>query len=376
MKSKYTTPILFVIMIVLIVAIVLLCKMIYNDLFAETSSQSTYKLHEIITEEKEQNTNIEFVPGNLSDNIQSTSNSNTMNSDTNTDSGSKNSRYFYNQLNDTQQTLYNGLNENKENLKQGNYVIEFGNEFSDILEEDLGTETLGDDFQSAIEAFTHDNPDLFFLDVNKMYLNIEATTRFLKTTYRVYISAAEGQNYWSEEFTSLEQIKQAEQEIEKVKNQIISNLKGTDYQKILYIHDYLINNIEYDSTYAASGSYSIYGALVGKTCVCEGYAKAFKYLANSAGFECEIMQGEATNSSGVTESHAWNCININGTWYGVDSTWDDPIVTGGRGTVSDNIKYKYFLKGTDTFDKDHFLSYQFSEGGKSFSYPSMSQTDY
>ena len=122
MKSKFTTPILFVIMIVLIVAIVLLCKMIYNDLFAETSSQSTYKLHEIITEEKEQNTNIEFVPGNLSDNIQSTSNSNTMNSDTNTDSGSKNSRYFYNQLNDNQQTLYNGLNENKEKLKQGNYT--------------------------------------------------------------------------------------------------------------------------------------------------------------------------------------------------------------------------------------------------------------
>ena len=363
MKSKITTPILFCIMIALIVAIVLLCKAIYNDLFEETSSQSTYKLHEISTEEKEKNETTEFVPGNLSDSIQSASSGSLENSDTttNSDSGSENSTYFYSQLNEIQKALYDGLRDNKDNLKQGNYVINYGDEFTDILKEDTGTETLGNDYQTAIEAFTHDNPDLFYLDVNKMYLNIESITRFLRTTYNVYISCGDQGNYWADEFTSVEQIEQYMQDIEKVKNQIITNLKGTDYQKILYIHDYLVNNIEYDSTYAAIGSYGIYGALVGKTCVCEGYAKAFKYLANIAGFECEIMQGEATNSSGVTESHAWNCIKLDGTWYLIDATWDDPIVSGGRGKVSDNIRYKYFLKGTDTFDKDHFISYQFSE---------------
>lgn len=123
------------------------------------------------------------------------------------------------------------------------------------------------------------------------------------------------------------------------------------------------------------GSYSIYGALVNKLCVCEGYAKSFKYLANQFGYECEIMQGNATNSSGQTESHAWNCIKLNGKWYLVDATWDDPIIIG-TGNVSKSVKHKYFLKGLETFNKDHTPTNQFSEKGKYFDYPEISTINY
>ena len=141
------------------------------------------------------------------------------------------------------------------------------------------------------------------------------------------------------------------------------------------IHDYLVDTIEYDSTYQAIGSYGIYGALIGKTCVCEGYAKSLKYLANAAGIKCEIMQGTATNSSGKTESHAWNCVKINGIWYEIDPTWDDPIIVG-SGYKTNVFKYKYFLKGSNTFEKDHILSNQFSQNGKEFEYPIISKRDY
>lgn len=124
-----------------------------------------------------------------------------------------------------------------------------------------------------------------------------------------------------------------------------------------------------------NGSYSIYGALINKTCVCEGYAKAFKYLANQAGYECEMLQGVGINSSGKKENHAWNAVKLKDTWYLVDCTWDDPIVVG-NGKVTNKIRYKYFLKGLNTFNKDHTLSYQFSEGGKVFTYPNLSQKDY
>ena len=43
---------------------------------------------------------------------------------------------------------------------------------------------------------------------------------------------------------------------------------------------------------------------------------------------------------------------------------------------TNKIRYKYFLKGLNTFNKDHTLSYQFSEGGKVFTYPNLSQKDY
>ena len=259
--------------------------------------------------------------------------------------------------------------------KIGNYKIEFSDTFSDTLSTDDGAEQLGKDYQTAIEAFMHDNPELFYIDVNKMLLNIETTTKFLRTTHNVYISPASGKTYLSDDFGNVDQIKLAINQVENIKNNIINSLTGTDYDKIMKIHDYLVDNIDYDSTYQATGTYSIYGALIGKKCVCEGYAKSLKYLANQAGIKCEIMQGTGTNSSGQTESHAWNCVKIDGIWYEIDATWDDPIIIG-NGYKANVYKYRYFLKGTVSFEKDHILSYQFSEGGKSFEYPIISKRDY
>ena len=63
-------------------------------------------------------------------------------------------------------------------------------------------------------------------------------------------------------------------------------------------------------------------------------------------------------------------------WYEIDSTWDDPIVIGGNGRVTNEMKYKYFLKGSKTFERDHTLEYQFTENGRKFSYPNISPNDY
>lgn len=375
MKSKFTTVVLFLVAIILVLGIVVLGGAIYNDLLGGDTSDIIYTIQNIAAEEPSENThkNIETSNQNINTSIQGISSSNVQEPQKIT---TNNNKFFYNQLKGNEKIIYDKLQDNKQNLKQGNYEIKFGGVFSDTLSEENGGERLGQEYQTAIEAFVHDNPDIFYLDVNKMYLNMETTTKFLRTTYNVYISPAQGQTYLSSEFSSTSQIDKAIEEIENVKNNIINRLNGTDYQKILTIHDYLVDNIEYDSSYQAKGSYSIYGALVGKKCVCEGYAKAFKYLTNAAGIECEIMQGTATNSSGQTESHAWNCVEVNGIWYGVDVTWDDPIIIGGGRTASNQHKYKYFLKGRNTFEKDHVLSYQFSENGKSFAYPSMSRSDY
>ena len=51
------------------------------------------------------------------------------------------------------------------------------------------------------------------------------------------------------------------------------------------------------------------------------------------------MQGTATNSSGQTENHAWNCIKINDVWYEVDPTWDDPIIIGGNGRTNRRCRH-------------------------------------
>jgi len=374
MKKIFFKFITLIVLIILIALIGLVGLFIYEEFFEESSEPLTYKVDKIFTEEPDQEINIETeqIKTNISELVPIATKT-----DNNTNKlENESSIFFYNQLNNNQKIIYDGLKQNKQYLKQGNYVISYGDVFKELLSQENGADILGDDYQAAIEAFTHDYVDLFYLDVNKMYLNIETSTKLWKTTYNVYISAAKDSNYLSEEFQSTGQIEKAIMEIDQQKNNILNNLKGTDYQNIIYIHDYLVNNIEYDSTYEKKGSYSIYGALVEKQCVCEGYAKAFKYLANSAGYECELMQGMATNSSGESENHAWNCIKINDNWYEVDVTWDDPIIIGGNGKVGNDIKYRYFLKGRNSIGKDHVLEYQFSENGKQFYYPQISAVDY
>ena len=376
MNNKFTTFLLTIILIILICGSVIFGIAIYQDITGADSKSEIFKLGNIITEEPEQKQDrgLEISSSNMTltqekneENISEATENNTTDITIN--------KYFYNQLVGNQKTIYDKLLENKDKLKLGNYKIEYKDAFSDVVTTEEGKGQLGNDYQTAIEAFMHDNPELFYVDVNKMLLNIETTTKFLRTTYNVYISSAENSTYLSDDFNDTEQIKVAIEKIENIKNDIIKNLKGTDYDKIMQIHDFIVENVDYDSTYQATGTYGIYGALIGKKCVCEGYAKTLKYLANAAGIKCEIMQGTATNSSGQTESHAWNCAKINGIWYEIDATWDDPIIVG-TGYKTNTYKYKYFLKGKNTFEKDHILSYQFSENGKSFEYPIISTRDY
>ena len=284
-------------------------------------------------------------------------------------------KFYYEQLDENQKMLYNGLQENKDKLVMGTYVIQFGDRFSKVLEEETGVGKLQADYQTAVEAFTHDNPDLFFLDVSKMYLNIETTKKLWSVKYNVYIGPGEGQKYTDDVFTSEQEIREAQNRIETIKNQILGKLGKDTYKNIKIIHDSLINNIEYDQNTTSKSTYSIYGAFIEKKCVCDGYARAFKYLANAAGIECELIQGTATNSSGKTENHAWDAVKLNGKWYYIDVTWDDPIIIG-RGIVLNKYYYQYFLKGSKTFEENHVENGIFSEGGKEFKYPNINRTDY
>lgn len=285
------------------------------------------------------------------------------------------SNYFYAQLDENGKIIYTALDENKDNMKTGTYQINLGTVFTEILKTKDGQEELGNSYQSAIEAYIYDNPDVFYLDVNNMYLNIQKTTKGEKVKHEVFIDNGTNTSYLAEGFETVDQIEKCEAEIEKVTSQILSNLSGTNYQKIIKIHNYLVDNTKYDQTLKGKNIYNIYGTLVNKECVCEGYAKSFKYLVNKAGIDCVIVAGTGTNSSGKQENHAWNYVLLNNSWYAVDVTWDDPIIIG-NGTLSNLSKYKYFLKGSKTMTLDHVADGHFTSDGKEFNYPSLSLSDY
>jgi hypothetical protein len=96
------------------------------------------------------------------------------------------------------------------------------------------------------------------------------------------------------------------------------------------VHDYILENCTYDrSVVIPEISHTAYGALVYGVAVCDGYAKAVKQLLN----DCGIESGIVTNTA---ENHAWNYVKIEGQYYHLDVTWNDPVPE-----TNESI-YKYF----------------------------------
>lgn len=285
-------------------------------------------------------------------------------------------RYLYEQLNSTAKTIYDKLYENRENLKTGTYKVEFGSTFQELLSTEGGEAELKRQYQSAIEALIYENPEIFYIDATSMFINIEKTTKVNSVKYKVYIDNGNKPNYLAEGFNNKQEIEEYQMQIEQVRDFILSNLEGkNDYEKIRLIHNYLIETIEYDSTISQDNIYNIYGALVSKVCVCEGYAKAFQYLMNEIEIDNVIVIGTGTNSKGETENHAWNYVKLNNNWYAVDVTWDDPILVG-NGVLPEKTKYQYFLKGSRTMNQNHVTSGKFTDAGQVFTYPILSEDDY
>lgn len=123
----------------------------------------------------------------------------------------------------------------------------------------------------------------------------------------------------------------------------------TDFEKELAIHDYIVNNCRYDIENQRNGTtppedYSAYGVLVNGTAVCEGYAKAMKLLLDRAGVPCLVVSGRSKGSS-----HAWNLVCLDGQYYHVDATWDDPVMSGGEQILS----HVYFNLTDEDIQRDH-----------------------
>lgn len=136
-------------------------------------------------------------------------------------------------------------------------------------------------------------------------------------------------------------VKGANAEIQALAKDVVEEVVTSDmseYETAKVLHDWLILNCEYDMRYYEGGmpyeSYTAYGPLKNRIAVCAGYAEAYKALLEAAGMEAEYVSGYAGGGR-----HGWNIIKVDGAWYHVDTTWDDPIPD-----KEGYIRYNYFLK--------------------------------
>ena len=125
-----------------------------------------------------------------------------------------------------------------------------------------------------------------------------------------------------------------------------NTLCQTDMEKVFYVHEWLVQNIAYDREHLSDDvqdDHNLRGALLEGTAVCDGYAKTYALTLRKLG-----ITGVLVTSKDI--GHAWNMVELDGNWYQVDCTWDDPV------DGSDQLGYcmhKHLLCTTEEMNTNH-----------------------
>lgn len=153
--------------------------------------------------------------------------------------------------------------------------------------------------------------------------------------------------------------------LEKTGNSVAAAAENTKdlYEKVKYIHDWIVDKAEY--SYDISESRDMAGTddiIIDGKGLCTAYARTFAYLCHKSGIECVMVNGRADNGSGYGD-HSWNLLKLDGKWYAMDVTWDDPIYSGGYKPTEEDKVYTYFCVPDSEIGKDHILNdlYKFSK---------------
>ena len=122
--------------------------------------------------------------------------------------------------------------------------------------------------------------------------------------------------------------------------------KATEMEKLLYIHDFICQNVKYDKL-KKQYSHEIIGPLGHGVGVCEGIAKSVKILCDALNIWCVIALSENNPEKGVKYRHAWNIVKLDKKYYHIDCTFDNSLGN------PEEIRYDYFLLNDKQIFRDH-----------------------
>lgn len=123
---------------------------------------------------------------------------------------------------------------------------------------------------------------------------------------------------------------------------------SSSYDKVQYLHDWILDHLTY--TFGKNDQNIVGGILWGKA-VCAGYARTFQYLCQQVQIPCAYVIGEASGDWG--DDHSWNLIQLDGTYYWADVTWDDTTTEKQDPDAPD--KYMYLCTTDEFLFRSHRL---------------------
>lgn len=105
-----------------------------------------------------------------------------------------------------------------------------------------------------------------------------------------------------------------EQECAAILGKLPAN--ATPTEQALFLHDYICTAFAYDGTHSVG---DLYNLLQSKHGVCRAYVSLYAYLLDLLGIPNDFATSAEMN-------HIWNLVQLDGNWYHVDLTHDDPTV--------------------------------------------------
>ncbi len=204
-------------------------------------------------------------------------------------------------------------------------------------------------YQNDIDMLTINNGEGFKETISLLnnFVHPYNSSNNIKLTYGgdYTIGISINKAYSNDDITAINEI------VDKVIKEKLNNNMPTR-EKIKIIHDYIIDNAEYDklkyenkndTTYKSN---TAYGVLVQGYGTCNGYADAMAIFLD----KLNIINYKISNSE-----HIWNLVYLDGKWYHLDLTWDDPIsdVNINRDTyfLITTSELEELNDGTHKFDK-------------------------
>lgn len=188
--------------------------------------------------------------------------------------------------------------------------------------------------QDFYMSILFDNPQFFYVFTYLKYGYVGDEVLYI---YPQYITSDKKPGEDTEQEIARQNIEigKMQEAFDRNTQQLLSSVDEsmTDEEKLLALHDALVCHVSYskESTGKYKNSiYTAYGAIVEGAGVCQSYALAYECLARLAGIQDIHLVSNTI--------HSWNMVKLDGNWYHIDATFDDPV-----SDVNGRVLHKYFL---------------------------------
>ena len=149
-----------------------------------------------------------------------------------------------------------------------------------------------------------------------------------------------------------EEIIKINEKVDEIINKEL-NSSMTLEEKILKIHDHIINITKYDQDRLDGiikyKSNIAYGPLLEGYGICGGYSDAMAIFLN---------RWNVPNFKVASNTHIWNAVYINNKWLHLDLTWDDPVSIN---SDKNNLIHKFYLIDTETLESYNIDDHEFDK---------------